>query len=215
MRREGHDSIALINRLQILSAEIEFPGPAMMRRRFLLLVLAEGVLVNVEEKFGRGPFYLRGPGVGVSRTIRKSQQVQYLVLHLAFLTLADHTMHHRLIEAVVHVQATHSFGAAKVDGDCHEDQQSEEKSDRHPDDVRCSSSVVKRSFCSIHVPITEQRYVNFSPRGSPRTRLLSSLLSVTFSTLFTRRTSSLRSSTVSLIMRPPTCVRSARKFQNY
>lgn len=133
MRGKSHDGIALINRLQILPAEVEFSSLAVMHRGPLLVVLAEGVLVDVQEKFRRRPLYLRGSAMDVSRTVRKSQQIQYLVLYLAFLALADYPVHHRLIEPIVHVQTARFLGAAKVAEDGRKDQQSGEGPDRHPD----------------------------------------------------------------------------------
>lgn len=137
VRRESHDDIALIDRLQILTAEVELPDLVpIMRHGLLFLVLAKGVLVDVQQKLGRRPPDLGRPADGAPRTFRHSQQVQDLVLHLAFLTLVHHAVDYRLIEAVVHVQTADPLGAtdAQVADDRCEDQQDGEGLDWHDDD---------------------------------------------------------------------------------
>lgn len=104
----------------------------MMRRMFLFLVLAESILVNVQQKLGRRSLDLGRVADSVSRTIRETQQIQKLMLQLTFFTLGDYTMDHRLVETVVHVQTAHPFGATDADEiaeDCCEEQQNGKRPD--------------------------------------------------------------------------------------
>ena len=114
MRGEGHYHVARVYRSQILAGEVELR----VRRLVLLLLLVEGVLVDVDEELGRGSLHLgRAPAAGGAagfvhrRPIGQSEEVQNFLLDGALVVPGDHVVH-RLVEAVVDVQAAHALGEA-------------------------------------------------------------------------------------------------------
>ena len=135
MRGKGHDDVALVDGPEILTGEVELAGPTLLLAdRLLVLVLAKSVLVYVQEKLGRRPLDLWRPTGRVPRPIRQSEQIQYLVLDLPFLALADHPVHDGLVETVVDVEAAHPVrrgGARQPGEDRAEDQQGRETARRH------------------------------------------------------------------------------------
>ena len=94
---EGHNEIALFDRLLLLSRESEVRTPP-----FPVVFLIDQVLVDVHEKLGRRLLQL---GLGIVRAgpVREPQQVQNVQLHFAPFAERQRAVILGLIEAVVYV----------------------------------------------------------------------------------------------------------------